>query len=181
MFLLRSCNQWSWGYTVAFRKEKKLRSAFRKIRDEFEMHLDSINTNTEEIFENRAMVLELQDRMDKLADKVHESSSFEEEYPQIELTLREQEVFLVLYTAAEAVSYPQLSRQLSLPVALVQELTFSMIQKGVPVIKRRNDSGGVLVSLDIEFAELQSRKNIVGIDQNLSAQLSRELQMSLLE
>ena len=168
-------------------KEKRLREAFNAVHLEFEEHLDSINTNTQEVLENRHMLLELQERITKLASEITdikaqlgEESLSEPAYEKISLTLREQEVFLVLYTSERGVSYEKISEQLSLPVSLVQELVYDMIVKGVPIIKQRRESR-ICVSLDLEFREYQSRYNIVGIDESVSKQLSKDFQLTLVE
>jgi hypothetical protein len=171
---------------MAFYKEKRLRQAFNAVKEELDDHLDAINDNTEEILENRAMILELQERMCKLSDRLSELSLrleepvLEERFSCVELSLREQEVFLSLYTASAPASYAVVSRQLSLPVPLLQELVGSIIGKGVPVQRTRDECGDLCLSLDPEFVELQSKHNIIGINNNISAQLSREFQQSLL-
>ncbi len=184
-FLRRLCAPVSGGNEL-FRKEKRLRQAFGAVKEELDEHLDAINSNTEETLENRAMLLELSERLCKVQDALAgfqmrlEDPAFGR-FSRISLSLREQEVFLLLYTAAGPIGYAELSRRLSLPSSHVQDLVFALIQKGVPVIKQRSPEGRFLLLLDIEFHELQARHNIVGIDDNLSKQLSRDMQLSLFE
>lgn len=168
-------------------KEKRLRDAFNQVHLEFEDHLDSINTNTNEIFENRTILLELSARIEELACELadvkrmlaDDSTTLDAPYKPIELTLREQEVFLSLYTSSE-ITYEELAQQLTLPVSLVQDIVYDLIMKEVPVIKRRQASR-VYLSLDLEFREYQSRHNIVGIDEGISRQLSKDLQLTLVD
>lgn len=171
---------------MAFKREKKLRAAFAAIKNDLDNHLEDINENTQEIFENRHMIADLHERLCKLSDQLHEVrlrlDASDMRYPScIELSLREQEVFLVLYTATDVVAYSEVSRQVSLPVSFLQEVTYSLIQKGIPVVKQRDEQGRVLLSLDLEFKEEQSKRNIVGIDPVLRNHPNKSLQLSLLE
>lgn len=159
-----------------------MRQAFRAVREEFDDHLQAINDNTEEILENRAMILEIQERLCKLSDRISEIGlrlDDADRYAPIDLSLREQEMFIVLYTASQPVTYAEFAKRLTYPVSLIQELAFGLIQKGIPVVKQRSEMGELRLSLDIEFSERQTKHNIVRIDENLSRQLSRELQTSL--
>lgn len=167
--------------------DKRLRSAFNAVHREFEEHLESINGNTQEVLENRYMLEELQERLSKIASDVadikqrlDEAPSNEPIYETIDLTLREQEVFLVLYTSEQGVNYNTISQRLSLPVSLVQELVYEMIVKGVPIIKQRTEHG-MRISLDLEFREQQSKHNLVGIDEGVSKQLTKDFQLTLVE
>lgn len=168
-------------------KDKRLREAFNAVHLEFEDHLDSINRNTGEILENRHMLLELQERITKLASDItdikaqlQEPEAVQPMYEPIELSLREQEIFLTLYTADNPTSYDHLAKRLSLPVSLIQELAYEMVMKGVPIIKQR-DEQGVRLSIDIEFREQQSKHNLVGIDEAVSKQLTKDLQLKLVD
>lgn len=167
-------------------KEKRLRDAFNAVHLEFEEHLDSINTNTQEILENRHMLLELEERITHIAANIAEIKSelqtvdTSPAYEKIDLTIREQEVFLLLYMHESGRSYERLSEELSLPISLVRDLIYDLISKGVPIIKQRTNNQ-LVVSLDLEFREYQSRFNVVGIDQGVSKQLSKDFQRTLIE
>ena len=171
-----------------FRKDKQIRAAFRKVQHEFEEHLDSINANSSEIHENRAMIMELQERICKVSDQISEMQMMVEQMFPDEgfgelgpLTLREQEVFLLLYTAGDLVTHEQIARTSSLPVSLVKEIVSSCSAKGIPVRRHTNESGITYLSLDPAFRERQARENILGIDESLSQQLSKDFQLSLLD
>jgi hypothetical protein len=182
--MLASCN---WGMAIFSSNEKRIRDAFNTVHKEFEEHLETINANTEEILENRYMINELSGRIAKVADDISEikdilatESLSEPAYEHIELTLREQEVFLVLYMNESGVSYSQLTKYTSLPISVVQDLVFDLISKGIPVLKQRKESD-IILSLDIEFRERQTQHNIVGIDEQVGKLMSKDLQLTLVE
>lgn len=167
--------------------DKRLRTAFNAVHREFEEHLESINGNTQEILENRYMLEELQERIMKVAADVADIKARLDEspddtpmYESIELSLREQEVFLVLYTQEHGASYTEIAERLTLPISLIQELIYDMIVKGVPIIKQRTERG-VNIRLDLEFREHQSKYNLVGIDEGVSKQLTKDLQLTLVD
>jgi len=171
---------------MAFIREKKLRDSFDAIKQDLDIHLDAINENTAEIYENRQMISDLHERICKLSDQLCELKvrldESEVRFPMnIELSGREQEVFISLYTQASPTQYSDLSRTVSLPIARVQEVVYSLIQKGIPVLKQRSESGNILLSLDIEFKEEQTRRNIVSINHNVMLNANKVLQLSLFD
>lgn len=170
---------------MAFIREKKLRAAFAAVQQDLDLHLDEINENTAEIHENRQMIADLHERICKLSDQVAELRLVldgSSRYPsRIELSLREQEVFMVLYTASEPVTYDVLSSRVCVPVSVLQDITYQLVQSGIPVIKQRDELGRIQLSLDLEFKEEQSKRNIVGIDVNLLKQSNKCFQLSLFD
>jgi hypothetical protein len=176
-----------WGMAIFNSNEDRIRQAFNTVHKEFDEHLETINANTEEICENRYMLNELSERISKLSDDIsvikealQSQTIIDDPIPNIELSLREQEVFLVLYMHESGVSYSQVARHTSLPISVVQEILYDLIAKGVPVVKQRRESELTLL-LDLEFRELQSKHNVVGIDEKLSKLLTKEMQLTLLE
>ncbi len=171
---------------MAFIREKKLRAAFAAVQQDLDIHLDAINENTAEIYENRQMISDLHERICKLSDQVSELRLLVEQSPsrypsRIELSLREQQVFMALYTAESGASYSDLSRSTCFPVSFLQDATYELVQKGIPIIKQRSEAGHIILSLDLEFKEEQSKRNIVGIDINLLQQANRGFQLSLID
>ncbi len=172
------------GDIVMFRTKKSwLCETLSEIERDFEDHLDAINENTSEILENRTMILELHERICKLSDQINSLRLIINEsipsHHKIELELREQELFLLLYCEDKGLSYGDISRRLSVPISGVRELTYSLIQKGIPIIKKRRDST-IWCSLDIEFCEDHSKYNIVNIDEAVQDKIKRLQQKSLL-
>lgn len=178
---------WYWGMAIFNSNEKRIRQAFNRVHQEFDMHLETINSNTLEIQENRYMVEELSERMAKISDDIAEIKELlstqretQPEVQHIELTVREQEVFLVLYMNESGASYTRLAKHTSLPISVVQDIVFDLISKGIPVVKQRREAD-IILSLDLEFRERQSRYNIVGIDEQVGKLLSKDMQLTLVE
>lgn len=176
-----------WGMVLFNNKDQRIRKAFNAVHQEFDEHLETINANTQEILENRYMLNELSDRITRLSDEISfikdaltQEASINEPVETVDLSIREQEVFLVLYMNESGVSYTQLARHTSLPISAVQEIVYELIGKGIPVVKQRRGTD-LNITLDIEFREQQSKHNIVGIDDKLSKILTKEMQLTLLE
>ena len=89
----------------------------------------------------------------------------------ITLTLREQEIFLVLYTSENPSNSRQISRKLGLPEESTKNYIDNIISKGVPVIKRYVN-GEILYVLDAEFKNLQAKENILSINEAIAKQFS---------
>ena len=83
------------------------------------------------------------------------------------LTRREQEVFMVLYTNDEELTYLDISRKLGLKEDSVKDYISSMCTKGVPIIKKFIPNS-VLISLDPEFRSLQAKENILSIHEEVA-------------
>ena len=79
------------------------------------------------------------------------------------LDRREQEVFLVIYTLEEekgSLTYEDIARKLSISEQLASNYVTSLIEKGVPIMKRYINSKPYL-KLDPEFKTLQTKENIL--------------------
>lgn len=155
----------------------QLQDAFSKIKEEFEDHLTAINENTNEIQANYEYLSEIDDKIEKICQRLEKielflqkNSSFKiEEKPSYkleQLTKREQEVFLMLYTLEEKgpVSYRELSRKTGLPEELISSYIISMVQKGVP-IKKKYVANKAFLFLDKQFKNIQAKENILNIEQ----------------
>jgi len=92
---------------AVFKKEiekinKGLQASFQKIKKELDSYLDTINQNTNEIQSNYEFLIELDKKVEALSERIDEltlminpkQSFINQEF---DLSLREQEVFLVLY------------------------------------------------------------------------------------
>ena len=147
---------------------------FTKIRHEFEEHLQTINENTNEIAANYEYTCELESKLDKLSERVDKIQMYLESNSNIaiskinnfdvkRLDKREQEVFLVIYTLEEekgSVTYEDIAKRLSIPEQLAGAYVTSIIEKGVPILKRYVNSKPHL-RLDPEFKTLQIKENIL--------------------
>ena len=155
-------------------KGKKLRQEFTKIRQEFEEHLLSINENTNEIAANYEYTCEIEAKLDKLSERVDQiqmhlestSGNFvsrSKDFDVKRLNRREQEVFLVIYTLEEekgSLTYEDIAKKLDMSEQLASNYVTSLIEKGVPIIKRYLNSKPYL-RLDPEFKTLQAKENIL--------------------
>jgi len=155
-------------------KGKKLRQEFTKIRQEFEEHLQSINENTNEIAANYEYTCEIESKLDKLSERVDQLQMYLESasgnfvsrsknFDVKRLNRREQEVFLVIYTLEEekgSLTYEDIAKKLDMSEQLASNYVTSLIEKGVPIIKRYLNSKPYL-KLDPEFKTLQAKENIL--------------------
>ena len=153
--------------------EENVRESFAKMKGELSEHLDSINENTSEIQSNFEYLQEVEAKVDKLNEKFDKILSLiEEEKPQREvftvepLTLREQEIFIALYTKEQSLSYLQISHRTGLPTDLIKQLTQSLISKGVPIIKRYIDDD-LKLEIDSEFKETQAKTNMLQLNEQI--------------
>lgn len=155
-------------------KDKQLKSAFERIKKEMNDHLETINQNTVEIEANYEYLEKLEGKIEKLNEKLEELSMLlktrpcgEKDKEKIRLSGREQEVFILLYTTNEFLGYGEIGKRLGLTAVLVGNYLASMIEKGIPLLKRylnRQPS----VMLDPSFRELQAKENIVEIDRRVA-------------
>ena len=155
------------------RLNRMLKLEFTKIRHEFDEHLQAINENTNEISSNFEYICELENKLDKLSSRVDTLQMYLEangaqaekrkEFSVKRLDRKEQEVFLVIYTLEEekgAVTYGDIAERLGISEHLAASYVTSLIEKGVPVIKRYINLKPHL-RLDKEFKTLQTKENIL--------------------
>ncbi len=156
----------------------KIKAEFAKTRHGMEEHLQTINENTNEIAANYEYICEVENKLDKLSERIDQiqmylaSSGMDISSMDItkrnpfdvkRLNRREQEVFLVIYTLEEekgAVTYADIAQKLAISEQLAGNYVTSIIEKGVPVIKKYINSKPHL-NLDPEFKTLQAKENIL--------------------
>jgi DNA-binding CsgD family transcriptional regulator len=151
--------------------EKKIKSSFSKIRDELDEHLDTINQNTSEIQANYEYIFELENKVEKLNQRLDEmqmmlenGSSYEYklETPPSKLTKREEEVFMILYTdQGESLTFSDVARKTGLKEDMVKNYISSISSKGVPIIQKFV-SGKSFISIEPSFKNLQIKENVLG-------------------
>ena len=165
-------------YSEAFKETNlQLHDAFSQIKDEFEDHLIAINENTNEIQSNYELLSNLDQKLNKIAERLDKLEIFlqkhglkteeKENFKPVRLSKREQEVFLILYTLEEvkgSVTYLDIARRVSLPEDIVSSYISNIIQKGVPIIKKYI-ANEVHLSLNPRFKALQAKENILQIEQ----------------
>ena len=156
----------------------QIKQAFKDIKEEFEDHLESINENTNEIQSNYEFLCEVDNKVEKLNERLdtiqmflekltnQKLDSFKELTHVQPLSIQEQRLFLTLYTSEDAVSYPQMAERIHLTESLVRQYMTNLIEKGVPVTKQYINRKP-FVSLNPDFKELQAKKNIVNLDDSV--------------
>ncbi len=151
-----------------------VRKAFAAVKEEMNAHLETINQNTNEVqscyeylAELDAKLGKMAERLDELEFSLHPEQRFDDS---VALTPREQEVFMVLYTADDPVTASEVGRRLGFTVEMVEQHLFSVMGKGVPILKTFVN-GKVYHSLDLKFKDLQARRNVLHISETVSQQL----------
>lgn len=149
-----------------------LKGEFLKIKHELDEHLQAINENTNEISANYEYICEIERKLDRLSERVDYMQMYLEDSGLVakgndfdvkRLDRREQEVFLIIYTLEEekgSVTYEDISIKLGISEHLAGNYVTSLIEKGVPIIKRYFNSKPHL-RLDPEFKTLQAKENIL--------------------
>lgn len=155
------------------RLNKRVIAEFTRIKHEFEEHLQAINENTNEIAANYEYICEIESKLDRLSSRVDEiqmhiaySGNFIPKRSNFEvrrLSRMEQKVFLVIYTLEEekgSIIYEDIANRLDISEQLAGNYVTSIIEKGVPIIKKYINSKPYL-RLDPEFKTLQAKENIL--------------------
>jgi len=144
--------------------------AFSKVKEELSEHLDAINQNTSEFESVHQRITTLEVMFEKLVGRVDELTmksrpeTFSEKDFNVSLSLREQEMFVILYTSTDELSATQIAKYLGLTEELVHSHIYKLISKGIPVIKRFVDDTVLKYSLDKVFKDFQARKNLITIN-----------------
>lgn len=169
-------------FTSKYEKVKKelrsvhigMRGAFKHIKKEFDDHLQAINQNTSEIQSLYDFLSEIDQKVDKLTERVDELQLYvnprEEDVPSIDLTLREQEVFVTLYAESGKLSSKEIGRRLGFTAEMVNKYVYSMVGKGVPLLRKTEDDS-MFVWLDNTFRTMQAKHSIIEVDDSIRRQL----------
>lgn len=151
--------------------DRQIAEVLSCFREELDDHRLAINENTGELASNMDALNELNDKVDKLAERLDEltllvKGTLSKRGFEIKpLNAREKDVFHALYEVTESspyATYEQLSRMCSLTKDAIAAHVSAMSRKGVPVVKRLNGSV-VMLRLDEAFREEQAKKNLVGL------------------
>lgn len=142
-----------------------LKKSFNEIRGALEEHLSAINENTSEIQALFDYLNELDQKIDKLSQRMEQAQLGLDKDEKIEvrpLTQLEKKVFLVLYTEEVPLSYKEISGKAEIPLALVPECVSSLVGKGVP-FQRSLIQSQLFLRLDPGFKEMQAKENLVNL------------------
>lgn len=151
--------------------ESATKEAFTKVKEELDEHLDAINHNTTENKDTHNRIRSLESKVDKLSEKFDQilaTLGEKKTYSVSELTLREQEVFIALYTTQEyePCTVRAISYKTGLPLAMIESLLTILLEKGVPLIKKITDNE-VSYTVEQEFKELQTKSNILNLNKDM--------------
>lgn len=137
---------------------------FPELKQQFEEHLSAINENTTEIQALFDYLHEIDQKLDKLVQRV-DSMQLSQPPPlpkTLALTSLERQVFVALYTEESPLSFQEIAVKTGLPASLVPDCISSLVNKGVP-FARTFYGDKLFLKLDLRFKELQAKENIINL------------------
>ena len=156
--------------------DSELKEALKSVKTELDGHLEAINENTGEIQTSYECVNEVNDKLEKLAERIEAMEIFLQKYSNFTaieksfdlkpLTKTEQHVFLVIYALEDEkglVSYADICKKTALPSYVVSEYIARLMEKGIPLVKKYINNIPY-IKLNPEFKRLQAKENILCID-----------------
>ena len=154
----------------------ELKEALKSIRSELDEHLEAVNENTSEIQTSYEYINEINDKVEKLTERIERIEIFLQKYGNFTvveksfdvkpLTKTEQHVFLVIYALEDEkglVSYIDIVKKTGLPGYVVNEYIARLMEKGIPLMKKYINNIPY-IRLNPEFKRLQAKENILCID-----------------
>lgn len=151
---------------------KASESSISALKEELEDHLESINSNTNEIMSNYEYLCQLDARLAKLEEKLDElllaagvtPLSKYKDFKLPRLTKNEQELFDFLLSLEQPLSCKEIAFKLALSQQLLADYLTALIEKGIPIVKRYIGSK-ILITLDPKFQdEMLARKNSIKLN-----------------
>lgn len=156
--------------------EFKLVDSLESVRKELDEHLEALNENTSEIQTNYECMNEVNDKVEKLAERVESIEIFlqqhsnftaiEKSFDVKPLTQTEKDVFLVIYALEDErglVSCEQIRKKTGLAPYMVNEYLSRLVEKGIPLMKKFVN-GAPYIKLNPEFKRMQAKENLLMID-----------------
>ena len=160
--------------------ERALRNSFKKVKEELDDHLTAINDNTDEIQKVYDYIHSVEEKIEKLNEKIEQVQLSLSKYGVYtgnesisDLTAREQEFFLLLYTNPDFLSHKEISKILNLNEDYIETMIQALIKKGIPLLRRQQNSEE-LIKLDDNFRRLQTKSQIVSINGEISKQFTKD-------
>jgi len=154
----------------------ELKEALKTIKTELDGHLETINENTSETQTSYECMNEINDKVEKLAERVESIELFLQKHSNFNaveksfdikpLTKTEQYVFLVIYALEDEkglVSYADICKKTGHPGYVVSEYIARLVEKGIPLMKKYINNIPY-IRLNPEFKTLQAKENILMID-----------------
>lgn len=157
---------------------QQLKRALESIQEQFDDHLNAINENTNEIQANFELFSQIEQKLDKLAERIDKIQIFLEKnhnfvpenaprYNIEPLSKQEKEIFMVLYALEEAkgtLTYHDLARGLGVTDKTAQDYIGNLMRKGIPILKKYTRNT-VYFCLDRDFKTVQAKSNLLHIEQ----------------
>lgn len=172
-----SCKKLASSVRALFRSHSSLKKAQNELKEQIEDHLEAINENTNEIQANYEHSLEIEEKINKIAERIDEismvvglSSRKKNDIPK--LTIIEKQIFLALYKLCdeqEYASYYDIARMVNVSETLVMSYITILIEKGIPIIKSYSGSQA-RVRLSSYFKNIQTKKNILRVNHDVTKQ-----------
>lgn len=156
-----------------------IQSVLDNVQEELDDHLQSINENTTELQSNYGCILELERKMNAIMERldalewVVRGKQHKKHEPLRNISGKEIVVFRAIYQLGMIhpfVTYREIARKAGLTDGIVASLVTSLIEKGVPILKRYEGSL-VFLKLEEAFRDEQAKRNLVGLDAPLSGWL----------
>jgi len=154
----------------------KFKEALKSVKNELDEHLEALNENTSEIQTSYGCMNEINDKLEKLTERVEAIEIFlqqQSNFDAIEkifevkpLTKTEQHVFLIIYALEDEkglVSHVDICRKTGLPSYVVSEYIARLVEKGIPLMKKYINNTPY-IRLNPEFKRIQAKENILMID-----------------
>jgi predicted nuclease with TOPRIM domain len=157
----------------AFRKVKlELDDLKDEVREELDDNRETFNEINSDYQELEERVADLEHKFDRLIERIDDwelklNPKFQNKNYQ--LSKKEQEVYLVLHMGKN-MTVTQMAKRLTFTTDMVNLYLFSLINKGVP-IQQELINDVLVFSIDAEFRDIQTRKNILNIDPRIARQL----------
>jgi len=157
---------------IVIKDMDKIKEAFKKVKSEMNDHLDAINENTNEINSNSEYMMQLEMMINKLNERIDDievklshlsgkKTMSSEDFKDIVLNTKEKEIFLYLYEVkGDLADYRKIARHLGYTEESIRKYIASLIDKGIPIIKKYFDNKVYLI-LDSDFRNLQAKENII--------------------
>ena len=162
-----------------FDSHNPLKKSVEELKEQNEDHLNSINENTNELQSNYEYSLEIDSKLNKLAERIDEISmtlgvSKQQEMPEIpKLSTMEKGIFLALYKFCdeyEYTTYKDIAEAVNLSETLIMNYITILLEKGIPIIKSYV-GGRTRLKLSSYFKNIQTKKDILRINQDASKQI----------
>jgi predicted transcriptional regulator len=149
------------------------------VKEQIDDHLNAINETTNEVQSNYEYSLEIDAKLNKLAERIDELSLIiglnqqdkTQEIPK--LTTVEKEIFLALYKLCEEkeyTTYEEIGTAVNLSKTLIMSYITILIEKGIPIIKNYTDNTTKL-KLSSYFKNLQTKNDILKINDDITKQI----------